>query len=416
MERVQSNRSPMPFARERRWATLKDMPQDWLPGQPAAPSGSSPHAQSQSPGVMGLSLPWLPMMPQGLFAGIMAAPSSQFGVGFSNPDGGGVGPEGGVEGGGFGGGGSGGGGTSSNPLSTNYLPPWPHNNVFMAEILGWERAVPPPVVLSDPDPYKWIWKYRWREVRPNRLWTSHQVRSWDSNPGLTGPGGIHAYNGCEYANYSATHPADARRPFAGPFSFNLEEPDGDHLPFVLSAGAGHGLPQAVQDYTLFTDFTDMNGEGPAGGRSVDLPLWEENQNPAVKLGQPLPIGHHGGPWKAEVDGYEEETFAWDMGSGVPNVRVLMMEQWIRVADGGLAINNPEFCPDCDALGTQAQVQFGDDPSNKYVCTYWFHATNARLDMPWVPSRSGIGPNWVLRALLPTTNGTPTVPYYAWTAP
>jgi hypothetical protein len=362
-----------------------------------------------SVGGPGSMAPFMPLMMGGPFFGGPPFMSYQFpwmptgfgmpGIGLSNLAGAPSTPLGG------GGAPGTGGGTSDNPNSSNYLPTWPQNNVFIAEILGWERAVPPPT--SGEDPNKWIWKYKWKECQPNRIWPSHSVRDWEANPGA---GVVYAYNGCEYGNYSAPPDPfneDSRRPFVGPFGFNLETPHEGYLPFgSVESGS---TPQGVQDYTLFTDFTGNGG----GEWSNDLPLWSEpagpgqSRNPNIVLGQPLPIGHHKQAWSYSSD---RQTFAW---VDAPNVRVLMMEQWIKVEEGGLA-NNPEWCPDCDATQNQTQIAFED---GNYVCTYWFYATNARLELPWVPSRGGsIELNSRLQVLAPVLVNDPVVPAYGWANP
>lgn len=344
------------------------------------------------PPFMGFGFPWMP-------AGFGAP-----GIGLSNL-------AGTPSLGGGGGTGPGDGGVSTDPTSGNYLPGWPQNNVFMAEILGWERAVAPPP--TGDDPFKWIWKYKWREVQPNRVWPSHSVRTWDANPGV---GVVYAYNGCEYPNWSApADPEDIRRPFAGPFSFNFETASDDYLPFTV---ANATTPQGAQDYTLFTDFTGDGG----GSWSDALPLWTEPTNPNsefgrtpyMTLGQPLPIGHHGQAWSADFDvGIDQTTFAWSLNQGTPNVRVLMMEQWIKVTEGGLAGGGPEWCPDCDAVNNQTSIAFED---GNYVCTYWFYATNARFDLPWVPGRSDIPLNARLQVLAPQNQNDSLVPAYGWANP
>ena len=313
----------------------------------------------------------------------------------------------------IGGGGGGGGETgSTDPYSNNYTLLWPQNNVFLAEIRGWERAVAPPDQSGNPDPLRWIWKYKWREVGTNNLWPSHATRAWDANPGVAE---VHAYNGCEYANWaeklSENQPNGNRRVFFGPFGNNLEKPSTGYVPhpnFDVTA-----VVQAWKDWTLFTDY--LGGQGTGEPEDTSLKMWDGNQNPAVTVGQPLPIGHHGKAWLGGTlfGDPSQDHLGWSMDDGsIPNVHVLMMERWQKVSGLNSLSGGPEWCPDClEGGNSENYVTFGED---NYVCSYWFYATNARVDMPWVPAAADVGSGWVVKAPLGT--GTEReIPNYVWGA-
>lgn len=423
MDRVQGTRDPVPFLRPRRSGPLRPLPAT----ASSDPPMSSTMSPSQAPPSMGFTLPWMPfgMQPMGIPVMMVASPSSQFGVGFSNPDGGGVGPD--SEGGGFGEGSGSGGGNSTDPTLPTFRPRWPQNNMFLAEIKGYERAVAPP--STGEDGLKWIWRYRWEEVEDNDLyagtsWGDYARRRHDNNPGMrSGATEVLAYNGCEAGNWSAAHDPDdpsSRRPFVGPLAMNLERPSDAYLPFT--AVPNLATTQGVQDYSLFTDFTGEGG-GAGLGWSDSMPLWTQasgdpnNEStfgrlPAVLAGQPLPIGHHGELWKAVLaTGFGSTTVEFDW-SDKPNVRVLMMERWLRRPP--TSPSSIDWCPDCEAFDDPSRVI--DVGGQDYVCTYWFFAANSRLDLPWVPSSQTATTNSLLRVYAaPGTSGQ-VVPPYSWQAP
>lgn len=387
MDRVAATKAPNPFLRPRRPWDLKDLPNlghggDNLdfsmggsPGGPGfgfmpgfLPFFGQPWSSQMPPFLMGFGLPGLGAL-MGTWSPLSAlspsAPSPEIVAG---------------------GGGSGDSPyQTSNPYATNYVPRWPWNNMFVAEIKGWRRAS---FELEDNgDPYRWIWAYEWEEANTNRLWPGFQKRTWQNNPGITeGRTEILAYNGCEFPNYAGDDFSDRRR-FIGPFGTNIEYPARYYFtPNAIENGGAEswGFAQGWQDVTMFTD-----GDDSGNGWSPDLPLWDQQpetgpvfRNPEAVIGQPLPIGHHGRPW---VDDLGEGTTAW---TEAPNVRVLMMEQWLPVNEGGLAGGGPEWCPDCDELeNPEAHIEFGQG-EGKFAVTYWFYATNARLDLPWIPGTNG----------------------------
>lgn len=311
-----------------------------------------------------------------------------------------------------------GGGGGGGPTDPDYRPPWPQNNVFLAEIQGWERAVAPPALDTDPDPLRWIWKYKWKEVGRNYIWPDvYSQRSWTNNPGMIGESNtlteVYAYNGCEYANWAerTQDPAsEDRRPFIGPFAINLEDASDQYLPFPLNYT---DTTQGWQDWEMFTDFLD---DAPPADLPTDnsLPMWDENQQPAVKVGQPLPIGHH------KRDVYYGSIVVGDSGldtlefSAAPNVHVLMMERWVKKGDLSQGVDAPGWCPDCSAGGTGTGdnvVVFGGE---EYVCSYWFYATNSRFDLPWVRGTSSPAQlGQTLQTLVDST--LPGIPNYGWAA-
>lgn len=339
------------------------------------------------PGMNGLMMPWGP-----LTATSPSAPTQDIYVGGDSDTGGGN-------------------YQTSNPFSENYVPRWPQSNVFLAEIKGWERAVPAPENEADPDPLRWIWKYKWEEVGRNYIWPGHAQRTWTSNPGMQGNmlEQIYAYNGCEYPNWAeqTNDPAtEDRRVFFGPFGRNLEEASDQYLPFPENITDS---TQGWQDWEMFSDFVNEN----LIGSDNSLPIWDGNFQPAIKVGQPLPIGHHNkDQYYGTLYGGDATLDHTDFSVAMPNVHVLMMERWIKKDDLPSGLTDPGWCPDCSSGGTTGNENVVPFDGVDYVCSYWFYATNARFDLPWVPGKD-IAPE--VGELVKTTvdSAIPGVPNYAW---